>query len=143
MGEIMASQSSFFCVRSYKVLAVGGDDRLDTCEATVKVIIPDKATEELEVADGCGPIYALDCALRKALNKHFPCLNWVKLIGYDVHLDDEKGSASDVRVTIEFSNGLDNWSTQAASRNIIAASLYALVSGFEQAILKKEAAAVA
>jgi len=90
------------------------------------------------VAEGDGPVNALDGALRLALVKFFPQLEHVKLADYKVRiLDSNTGTAAKTRVLIESTDGKDEWGTVGVSQNIIEASLQALVDSMEYALLKK------
>ena len=108
--------------------------------ATVKLCInnSEKGISH-EVADGDGPVNALDNALRKALLPHFTFLGKVKLEDYKVRvLPGKKGTAKTVRVRIDFSDGQEEWTTVGCSTDLIEASLQALLDGFEYAILKAQ-----
>ncbi|MGC9105478.1 MAG: citramalate synthase [Thermoprotei archaeon] len=91
-----------------------------------------KVNGQLEVAEGVGPVHAVDVALRKALVKVFPELEKVKLVDYRVLLPTEiKSTESVVRVTIEFSDGRESWRTEGVSTNLIEASVKALLDGID------------
>jgi 2-isopropylmalate synthase len=105
------------------------------CEATVKVRVGD--TVHHEVAEGDGPVNALDSALRRALVKSFPRLEKVTLTDYKVRiLDGVAGTAAKTRVLITSSDGHREWGTVGVSENIITASLQALVDSIEYALLR-------
>lgn len=93
--------------------------------------------ERLEVAEGRGPVDALANGLKKALNPSHPELDNLTLIDYKVRiLDPESATQAATRVMIEFkdeSTG-EKWTTVSVDRNIISASLNALVDGFEYAL---------
>ena len=90
------------------------------------------------MAEGDGPVNALDGALRLALAKFFPQLKNVALTDYKVRiLDSATGTAAKTRVLIESSDGRREWGTVGVSENIIEASLQALVDSMEYALLKK------
>ena len=102
-------------------------------EATVKVDIEGHIFHE--VAEGNGPVNALNLALRKALERFYPDLRSVHLSDYKVRiLDTHMATAATTRVLIDFSDGLDTWSTVGASANIIEASWQALSDGLEYAL---------
>lgn len=104
-----------------------------------QVLVKIKIREEIVVEgeEGDGPVHALDRALRKCLLSFFPELKKVRLEDYKVRiLDGKAGTASWVRVLIDFSSGQNIWTTVGASTNIIEASLKALADGLEYAILK-------
>ena len=103
-------------------------------EATVKVRVGDELVHT--VADGNGPVNALDAALRKALIDIYPALADVRLSDYKVRiLDRESGTSAAVRVLIDTKNGSRQWSTVGASSNIIEASWRALADSMEYALL--------
>ncbi|MDZ7314653.1 MAG: citramalate synthase [candidate division KSB1 bacterium] len=80
------------------------------------------------VAEGHGPVDALDKALRKALEPFYPSLREMRLIDYKVRvLDSREGTAAKVRVTIQSEDGNMIWGTVGVSENIIEASWQALV----------------
>src|SRR5258706_15579014 len=88
------------------------------------------------VAEGDGPVNALDSALRAALVKFYPQLESVRLTDYKVRiLDSVTGTASKTRVLIESSDGNEEWGTVGASGNIIEASLQALVDSMEYRLM--------
>jgi 2-isopropylmalate synthase len=90
------------------------------------------------VADGDGPVNALDGALRSALGRSFPRLRKVGLTDYKVRiLDGIAGTAAKTRVLIQSTDGSREWGTVGVSENIITASLEALVDSMEYALLKK------
>ena len=89
-------------------------------------------------AEGDGPVDALDEALRKALLQFYPNLAEVKLIDYKVRiLEETAGTASQVRVLIESSDGKENWRTVGSSTNIIEASWLALADSIEYWLTKQ------
>ena len=106
------------------------------CEATMKVIVGGKSAHT--VAEGDGPVNALDAALRLALVKFFPQLQIITLTDYKVRiLNSDTGTAAKTRVLIESTDGKREWGTVGVSENIIEASLQALVDSMEFALLKK------
>ncbi|NJO88752.1 MAG: citramalate synthase, partial [Chloroflexia bacterium] len=79
--------------------------------------------ESHTVAEGNGPVNALNKALRYALNRDFPHLQNVHLSDFKVRiLDSDAGTAATTRVLIDFHDGHNNWTTVGASSNIIEAS---------------------
>ncbi len=106
-------------------------------EATVKVKV---GTEIMHtVAEGNGPVNALDQALRKALLQFYPSLSQVKLVDYKVRiLEESVGTGSQIRVIIESSDGVDEWRTVGSSTNIIEASWLALADSLEYWLLKQK-----
>jgi 2-isopropylmalate synthase len=111
-------------------------DSETTTEATVKLRIGDEIRHE--VAEGDGPVNALDAALRKALNGRFPNLRGVQLVDYKVRvINSEAGTAAAVRVVIESQDENGNtWGTVGVHENVIKASWDALVDSIEYKLCK-------
>ncbi|MBU3934832.1 citramalate synthase [Patescibacteria group bacterium] len=106
-----------------------------TSEAIVRVLINGQMVRR--VADGNGPINALDISLRKALSDFYPILEKVRLSDYKVRISNRKtGTDARVRVLIEFSDDKESWTTSGSSTDIVEASLDALVQGLELAIIR-------
>ncbi len=106
-----------------------GEGKLLT-EATVKLRVGDKIYHE--VAEGDGPVNALDAALRKALKDSYPNLAEMRLVDYKVRVvNEEAGTAARIRVYIESADDKDVWGTVGVSENIIEASWMALVDSVE------------
>ncbi len=88
-----------------------------------------------------GPVHSLDIALRKALIRRFPQLDRVRLVNYKVTVvDSVTGTASSVRVFIEFRDNGHTWATTAVSRNITEASETALAEGYIYWLLSRSLA---
>jgi 2-isopropylmalate synthase len=103
-------------------------------EATVKVQIGEQIFHE--VAEGNGPVNAMDKALRKAILQFYPRLASVSLIDYKVRiLDSQSATGATVRVLIDSTDGERTWSTVGASTNIIEASWIALADAVEYFLL--------
>jgi len=121
---------------SYRVNIETETDGRITCEATVKIRVGDVVRHE--VAEGDGPVNALDAAMRKALNGSFPCLREMHLVDYKVRvINSEAGTAAGVRVVIESRDKGDVWATVGVSENIIEASWIALVDSYEYKLCKE------
>lgn len=106
-------------------------------EATLKLKVGDRT--EHTVAEGDGPVNALDAALRKALEPLLPVLREMQLIDYKVRVVNSKaGTAARVRVTIESRDKSEVWGTIGVHENIIEASWQALVDSFEYKLFKSE-----
>jgi len=105
-------------------------------EATIKVKVDDRIVHT--AAEGNGPVNALDQALRKALIQFYPDLIAVELTDYKVRiLEETAGTASQVRVLIESSDGQEHWRTVGSSTNIIEASWLALADSIEYWLIKQ------
>ncbi len=107
-------------------------------EATVKVKVGDEIFHE--VAEGNGPVNAMNLALRKAIQQFYPRLRDVHLTDYKVRiLDSTSGTAAMVRVLIDCTDGERSWTTVGASTNIIEASWIALADSVEYFLLTESA----
>src|SRR5712691_10499517 len=132
--KILRRQEPPFAVDGYHV-SMRREGSNSICEATVKVRVG--AEQAHTVAEGDGPVNALDSALRMALVKFYPELKRVRLTDYKVRiLDSVTGTASKTRVLIESSDGNEEWGTVGASSNIIEASLQALVDSMEYRLME-------
>lgn len=133
-GVLDRNPELFFTVDSYHV-SMRNNGGASVCEATVKVRVGDVVHHE--VAEGDGPVNALDGALRRALGKSFPRIRKVRLTDYKVRiLDGVAGTAAKTRVLISSTDGRRDWGTVGVSENIITASLQALVDSMEYALLQ-------
>ncbi len=100
-------------------------------ESEATITVEAGGEEIMTVADGNGPVNALDTALRKALKPLYPQLEDMHLIDYKVRIlpprHDTSGTDAVTRVMIESTNGAgERWSTVGVSTNIIDASYGAL-----------------
>lgn len=83
-------------------------------------------------AEGCGPVAALDAALRKALASAHPAIEAMRLVDYKVRiLDGRDGTAATTRVLVDTSDGHRRWSTVGAAASILDASFEAVADGYE------------
>ncbi|MBI2054416.1 MAG: hypothetical protein HYT36_03795 [Candidatus Staskawiczbacteria bacterium] len=122
-----------FEVLHYKVESESDLKNQTPSEATVKIKIGQNY--EHKVAEGNGPINALDTAIRKALNPYFPKLKDITLKDFWVRIKDgSAGTASSVEVMIISSDGIKEWITKAVSTDVIKASAEALMQSFKKAI---------
>ena len=103
-------------------------------EATVKVKVGEHVFHE--VAEGNGPVNAMNRALRKAIDNFYPRLRNIHLTDYKVRiLDSASGTAAMTRVLIDFTDGERQWTTVGASTNIIEASWIAMSDSIEYFII--------
>ena len=128
-----------FVLVDYKVLIGSTQGSAATAEAMIKLRIGDESVHT--AAEGDGPVQALDAALRKALEPHFPGLSEIHLSDYKVRiLDGRMATASTTRVLIRTRDSDGAWSTVGASSNIIEASCRALVDSFEFGLARRRVA---
>ena len=132
-------RQEFFKLQNYRV-AVRKNEGLElVSEATVKMSIGPAGAARIEhtVAEGDGPVNALDGALRLALRPHFASVGRVHLIDYKVRVINSKDeTAAAVRVIVEFrreraDGSKEIFGTIGVSPNIIDASWQALVDAYE------------
>jgi 2-isopropylmalate synthase len=135
IGRALKHREASFSVETYHV-SMRRDKKESICEATVRIRVGDEIAHT--VAEGDGPVNALDGALRRALVNFFPSLKAIELTDYKVRIiNGTTGTAAKTRVLITSSNGKREWGTVGVSENIIEASLEALVDSMEFALLKK------
>jgi 2-isopropylmalate synthase len=116
-----------------------GDGECDMCEASVKLRVND--VDEFTVAEGDGPVNALDAALRKALRPFYTQIDSVRLEDYKVRIiGGQLGTGARTRVLIVSSDGKSTWGTVGVSDNIIEASWLALTDSLEYKLLADEKA---
>ncbi|GFR38342.1 citramalate synthase [Insulibacter thermoxylanivorax] len=138
LREATGNLEEIFTVESFKIIVEHSSDRSGVVtEALVKIKIGDEIV--FTVAEGNGPVNALDNALRKALEQYYPAIKDMHLADYKVRVIDEKNAtAAKVRVLIESSDLTHSWSTVGVSPNVIEASWQALVDSMRYALIGKE-----
>ena len=130
--DTLGRRPKFFDVLDFHVLChqpqhVPESDK--SAQAYVKVRV--NGEEGINAAEGDGPVNALDLALRKTLSQFFPCLNSMRLKDFKVRVLNSGGTASTVRVLIESTDGIHQWSTVGVSTNIIQACFKALCDSLD------------
>ena len=135
INKTLKHQEPPFRIEGYHV-SVRRDRSISVCQASVKVQV-DGVTEHT-IAEGDGPVNALDGALRRALVQFFPQLKGVQLEDYKVRiLDSSAGTGARTRVLIESTDGKEQWGTVGVHDNIIEASVQALCDSFEYRLIKR------
>jgi 2-isopropylmalate synthase len=128
----------FFQVLDSRVYVRYGQDVSPIAEVVLKVFVDGEV--EHTVAEGVGPVNALDVALRKGLTRFYPEIAAVGLVDYKVRVLDEKdGTSAKVRVLVETSDGKQTWSTVGVSENIIEASWQAIRDSLNYYLYKSKA----
>ncbi len=114
-------------------------ERVIESEATVMVEIAGETS--YQVANGNGPVNALDIALRKALVPVYPELEDMRLVDYKVRiLTPQAGTRAVTRVIIESSDATGlRWNTVGMSENIIDASFNALRDSYRWKLMRSGA----
>jgi len=123
----------YFEITDFKIISSNNS----SAGAQIKVRVNDKY--EITADEGDGPVNAIDKALRKALERFYPILQKMRLTDYKVRIIN--GGASDgnaglntaavTRVLIESTDGKTSWTTVGASKDIINASMFALLDSLE------------
>jgi 2-isopropylmalate synthase len=127
----------YFRVDSFRVMVErrynAKGQLLTLAEATVKATVDGEKL--MSVAEGNGPVSALDAALRKDLGKYSAYLDDLKLTDFRVRiLDTAAGTGAVTRVLIESADAKGHsWFTVGVSANIVDAAFQAL---YDSIVLK-------
>jgi 2-isopropylmalate synthase len=141
LGEV----PEFFRVDSFRVMVEKRHNALGklvtVSEATVKVYIDGDAEPLWSVAEGNGPVNALDQALRKDLGRYQKHIEDVELVDYKVRILTG-GTEAITRVLVESRDkGTgERWFTVGVSPNIVDASFEALIDSITYKLLRAGAA---
>ncbi|WP_456325830.1 citramalate synthase [Desulfonauticus submarinus] len=141
LNRVLGRARTYFTLENYRVLETKRKKEEPISEATVMVRVGGML--EHTAATGKGPVNALDNALRKALEKFYPCLKEMHLIDFKVRVfsslnRDLAGTASKVRVLIESGDSKHRWITVGVSFNIIEASRQALEDSLNYKLFKSD-----
>ena len=121
-----------FRLESWRVIVEQRADGKVETEATIKIWVDGE--RYVRVAEGNGPVHALDAALRAAITEAHPHLSDIVLTNFKVRiLDETKGSDATIRVLIDATDGAETWGSIGVSTNLIGASWDALVDSLEYA----------
>jgi len=138
MEGVMNGEREFFVIDNFRVITDMHRTGEFTSEATVKIRRGDQTVHT--VAEGDGPVHALDRALYSALNQFFESLHPVQLIDYKVRvLEGTRGTGARVRVHIQQTDGEETWTTVGVSEDILEASYIALADGVRYKLIKDTA----
>jgi 2-isopropylmalate synthase len=141
LGEV----PRYFGVDSFRVMVEKRHNALGrlvtVSEATVKVFIDGDAEPLWSVAEGDGPVHALDQALRKDLGRYQGFIKDVELVDYKVRILTG-GTEAVTRVLVESRDRAtgERWFTVGVSSNIIDASFEALIDSITYKLLRSGAA---
>lgn len=134
--EALGKKPSYFHLEGFRV-TVEKEERNGqmVAEATLKVNVNGKSKHT--VAEGTGPVDALDHALRKALEDFYPSLKTMSLMDFKVRvINAQAGTGAKVRVFINSKDSKTEWGTVGVSENVIEASWQALVDAVEYKLFK-------
>ncbi len=131
--EALGRRPRFWSLDHYRCTIVKRGDAPASTEATVKLRIDDAVVHE--VAEGDGPVNALDGALRRCLRERYPRVEHLHLTDYQVRVVNPTAeTAAKVRVIIEFTDRSDAdagervFSTIGVDENIVDASWQAVTA---------------
>ena len=136
--KVLGTRRDFFELHGFRtIVSKRGGDKEPTTEAIVKLSVGGEA--RLTVAEGDGPVHALDGAIRGALGDFYPALSSLRLIDYKVRIvNPSAGTAARTCVVIESADDDEVWGTVGVSDNIIEASWQALIDSIDYKLLKEE-----
>ena len=139
---VLGSLPTFFEVESYRASVErrhnARGEQITVTEAVVKIRIGDELF--MSVAEGNGPVNALDLAMRKDLGGFSARIADLELVDFKVRILDG-GTGAVTRVLIESRDGTgERWYTIGVSPNIIDASFEALYESITYKLMKTELA---
>ncbi len=133
----------FFDVQSFRVMverrfnAIG--ELITISEAVVKIDVDGESF--MSVAEGNGPVNALDIALRKDLGRFQPFIRHLELVDFKVRiLNGGTGAITRVLIESRDTESSQRWFTVGVSPNIVDASFQALVESVIYQLIKKTGA---
>ena len=133
--KIIGRYQPFFKLHYYQTNGVNPRPEDGVC-ACAQIKLEVDGQIEVTAGEGDGPVNALDIALRKALSRFYPSVSQIRLIDYKVRVLDGSGTDSRVRVLIESTDGVREWTTVGVSSDIMEASWLALCDSFEFKLIK-------
>ena len=143
--KVLGTLPTFFDVESYRASVERRHNaqgkEITVTEAVVKIIVDGERL--MSVAEGNGPVNALDLAMRKDLGKFSDKIGDLELVDFKVRILDG-GTGAVTRVLVESRDGTgERWYTIGVSPNIIDASFEALYESITYKLMKTEAGASA
>ena len=144
LHEALGQKPAFWDLDHYRCVILKRDGLASSTEAIVKLYVGQAL--EHHVAEGDGPVNALDAALRKCLKTHYPQINDVHLTDYKVRVVNPTAeSAAKVRVIGEFAirpesddgdGAVQYFSTIGVNENIVDASWQAISDAFQYHLIE-------
>ena len=140
--EVLGTLPEYFQVENYRASVErrhnAQGEEITVTEAVVKIRVAGELL--MSVAEGNGPVNALDLALRKDLGIYSSRIEDLELVDFKVRILDG-GTGAVTRVLVESRDGSgERWHTIGVSANIIDASFEALYESITYKLLKTEAA---
>jgi 2-isopropylmalate synthase len=141
--EVLGTLPHFFDVESYRASVErrhnAKGQQVNVTEAVVKIVVDGERL--MSVAEGNGPVNALDLAIRKDLGVFSDEIADLELVDFKVRiLDGGTGAVTRVLVESRDASG-ERWATIGVSANIIDASFEALYESITYKLLKTRGAA--
>lgn len=143
MYHALGEKPSFWQRDHYRCVILGVPEDATQTEAIVKLRVGD--VQEHQVADGDGPVNALDAALRKCLRPHYPAIDGLHLVDYAVRVVNPTAeSAAKVRATATFEvrpegGTAKQFATVGVDENIVDASWQALSDAIQYHLIESGA----
>ncbi len=136
--HMLGTLPRFFDVRSFRVMVErrfnAAGELVTVSEAVVKLDVDGE--ERMSVAEGNGPVNALDIALRKDLGRYQSAIADLELVDYKVRILNG-GTGATTRVLIESRDAAGaRWYTIGVSPNIVDASFRALVDSMTYKLMR-------
>lgn len=134
----LGQMPDFFRIRSFRVQVErrfnARGELVTISEATVKLDVDGQTL--FSVAEGNGPVNALDHAIRKDLGRYQSYIDDLRLVDFKVRILNG-GTEATTRVMIESADGQGNrWFTVGVSPNIIDAAFMALMDSIQWKLLR-------
>lgn len=140
--DVLGTLPTFFDVESYRASVErrhnARGQEVNVTEAVVKIVVDGERL--MSVAEGNGPVNALDLAIRKDLGKYQAEIEGLELVDFKVRILDG-GTGAVTRVLVESRDDTgERWTTIGVSANIIDASFEALYESITYKLLKSRGA---
>ena len=142
--RMLGDVPQYFTVDSFRVMVErrhnAKGQQVTVSEAQVKVYIDGQDEPSWSVAEGNGPVNALDSALRKDLGRYQSIIQNVELVDYKVRILTG-GTEAVTRVLVESYDAAsaDRWFTVGVSTNIVDASFEALIDSINYKLYRANA----
>jgi 2-isopropylmalate synthase len=138
--RVLGTLPRFFEVENYRTSVErrhnSHGEQVTVTEAVVKIRVGDELV--MSVAEGNGPVNALDLAMRKDLGKYSDRIGDLELVDFKVRILDG-GTGAVTRVLVESRDGSgERWYTIGVSPNIIDASFEALYESITYKLMKTD-----
>lgn len=136
--KIINPNLSYFEPIDFRVITEKIDGYGTRTEATNKLKIKDRVYHT--VAEGNGPVNAINISIKKGLEEEYPFIKDVNLIDYKVRIvEGMQSTKAIIRVLIESRDDVtgEEWSTIGVSTNILKASWRALLDSFNYYLYKR------